>query len=88
MEIKTVNRTIRPESHQSKDPYRVKIGKRNFYNKLIVNITHEKLGFVGSFEFGGDAIAPYESIHFKAEEQNGKVEITWVQNIAVKKMIL
>jgi hypothetical protein len=53
-----------------------------------VNIYHESLGAIGSFEFDGKAIAPYESIHFKADERNGKVEITWVQNIPVKKLIL
>jgi hypothetical protein len=88
VEIKTVNRTIRPTTHKSENSYRVKIGERNFYDKLIVNIYHESLGAIGSFEFDGKAIAPYESIHFKADERNGKVEITWVQNIPVKKLIL
>jgi len=88
METKTVNRTIHPETHKSENTYRVKIGKRNFYNKLIVSISHQNTGLIGSFEFDGKEIAPYESIHFKANEVKGKVEITWVQNIAVKKMIL
>ncbi len=88
MKIKTVNRTIHPETHKSDNSYRVKIGKRNYYDKLIVNISHEKLGFIGSFEFEKEAIAPDERIHFKAEEQEGKVKVTWVQNIAVKRMII
>jgi hypothetical protein len=88
MEIKTVNRTIRPATHKSENSYRVKIGKRNFYDKLIVNINHESLGAVGIFEIEGKAIAPYESIHFKANEKSGRVEITWVQIIPVKKVIL
>lgn len=88
MEIKTVNRTIRPTTHRSENSYRVKIGERNFYDKLTLNICHESLGAVSSFEFDGKAIAPYESIHFKANERYGKVDITWVQNIPVKKVIL
>jgi hypothetical protein len=88
MEIKTVNRTIRPATHKSESPYRVKIGKKNFYDLLVVNIFHDKLGKVGSFEFNGKEIAPYESIHFKAGEREGRIEIKWVQDVVVKKMVL
>lgn len=79
--IKTVNRIIRPSTHKSEHSYRVKIGDRNFYDKLIVNIHHEKYGFMDTYIFEGEAIAPYESIHFKAEENNGTINIKWVQKI-------
>lgn len=88
MEIKTVNRTIHPNTHKSENSYRVKIGKKNFYDKLIVNISHENIGFLGRFEFDGKEIAEYESIHFKATEIKEKVEIKWVQNIVAKKVII
>jgi hypothetical protein len=83
--IKTVDRTIRPSTHKSEHSYRVKIGERNFYDKLIVNIHHEKYGFIDTYIFEGEKIAPYESIHFKAEETAGKIEIKWVQQIQFSK---
>jgi hypothetical protein len=81
MEIKTVNRTIHPDTHDSNNSYRDKIGKRNFYDKLIVNISHDKKGFINTYVFDGKEIAGYESIHFKAREVNGEVKIEWVQNL-------
>jgi hypothetical protein len=81
MEIKTVNRTIHPDIHKSENSYRVKIGKRNFYDKLIVNIHHENTRFVGTYIFEGKDIASYESIHFKTEEIEGKIKIHWIQDI-------
>lgn len=83
--IKTVNRTIHPSTHKSENSYRVKIGKRNYYDQLIVNISHEKNGFLTTYIFDGKEIAPYESIHFKAEEVEGKVHINWVQKISYLK---
>lgn len=79
--IKIVNRTIHPDTHDSANSYRVKIGKRGFYDKLIVNIDHESLDFKETFVFDGEAIRKYESIHFKATENNDKVQIQWVQNL-------
>lgn len=81
MNIKTVNRTIRPDTHVSDNSYRVKIGKRNFYDQLIVNINHEKLNFKKTYVFDGKQIADYESIHFKAIVSNEKVIINWMQNL-------
>ena len=81
MNIKTVNRTIHPDTHDSDNSYRVKIGKRNFYDQLIVNINHEKSNFKKTYVFEGKQIADYESIHFKAIESNEKVIINWVQNL-------
>ena len=81
MNIKTVNRTIHPDTHDSENSYRVKIGKRNFYDQLIVNINHENLDFKETYIFDGKQIADYESIHFKAIESNDKITINWVQNL-------
>ena len=83
MNIKTVNRTIHPDTHKSENSYRVKLGKRN-YDQLVVNIDHEKLGTIGVDLFDGKDIADYESIHFKAEEAGGKVTINWVQKLNYK----
>ena len=88
MEIKTVNRTIHPDTHKPENSYRVRIGKKDFYDLLVVNIFHENAGKIGTFEFTAKEIASYESIHFMAKDLNGKVEIVWVQDVAVKKMIL
>lgn len=49
--IKIVNRTIHPDTHDSANSYRVKIGKRNYYEKLIVNINHEKFDFDETYIF-------------------------------------
>jgi len=86
MKTKTVNRTIHPDTHDSKNSYRVKIGKKNYYDQLVVNVDHEKLGVVGTYIFEGKQIGEYESLHFKAEESNGIVSINWVENIAFKKV--
>jgi len=85
MNVKTVNRTIHPDTHESDNSYRVKIGKSNFYDQLVVNISHDKKGFIGTYVFDGNDIAPYESIHFKAREINGEVKIEWVQNLKFRK---
>lgn len=79
--VKTVNRTIRPDSHKSENSYRVKIGKRGFYDQLVVNITHENNDFKETYIFDGEDIACYESIHFKADEHDGEIKIQWVQDI-------
>lgn len=84
--IKTVNRTIHPITHKSENSYRVRIGERNFYNQLIVNIDHEDFGFIGTYLFDGKEIANYESIHFKAIEADGQVTIKWVQNLKYNKI--
>lgn len=83
--IKIVNRTIHPKTHDMKNSYRVKIGKRNYYDKLIVNINHEELDFKETYIFDGSIIKEYESIHFKASENDGKIQIQWVQNIQFTK---
>lgn len=88
MKIKEVNRTIHPDSHKSENSYRLKIGKRNYYDRLIVNIFHEEKGFIDSYIFEGEDIASFESIHFKAEETNNAVNIYWVQNIKHTKQII
>lgn len=85
MKTKTVNRTIHPDTHESKNSYRMKIGKRNYYDQLIVNIDHDNVGFIGTYIFSGSEIAPYESIHFKAVENNGIVAINWVQKLKFEK---
>jgi hypothetical protein len=85
METKIVNRTIHPDTHKSENSYRVKIGKINFYDQLIVNIHHEKIGFIGTYIFEGKEIASYESIHFKAEETTGIVNIQWIQKLKFQK---
>jgi hypothetical protein len=84
--IKTVNRTIHPDTHDSQNSYRVKIGKRNFYDKLIVNINHEKLDFNETYIFDGEVIKDYESIHFKSTEMKNTVQIQWVQNLNFTKL--
>lgn len=83
--VKTVNRTIRPKTHDSANSYRVKIGRRDYYDKLIVNIDHEASDFNETYVFSGEEIKGYESIHFKAFERNGKVQIQWVQNLKFTK---
>ena len=86
MEIKTVTRRIHPDSHKSESPYRVKIGKCNFYDQLIVDIFHDKLGFIGTYQFSKESIKDYESIHFKAIEKGEVVQIKWVQDIEFTKI--
>ncbi len=86
MVTKTVNRTIHPSTHKSEHSYRVKIGKRNYYDQLIVHINHENKNFNETYVFDGEAIAAFESIHFKAEEINGNILIQWVQNIKYSKL--
>jgi hypothetical protein len=81
MKIKTVNRTIRPSSHKAENSYRVKIGKRNYYDKVVVNINHESNTFQATYEFDGKQVENYESIHFKANENKGNVSIDWVQKL-------
>lgn len=83
--IKTVNRTIHPDTHDSANSYRVKIGKRDYYEKLIVNINHEKSDYQETFVFDGSEIKNYESIHFKATENKDTVQIQWVQNLKFTK---
>lgn len=84
MKVKTVNRTIHPDSHEANNSYRVKIGKKNYYDQLIVNIKHEKLPFKCTYVFEGNGIANFESIHFKAEENEGAIKINWVQTLEFK----
>jgi len=84
MKVKTVHRTIHPDTHKAEHSYRVKIGKRNYYDQLLVHIDHEEIGSIGTYVFEGKVIAPYESIHFKAEEDNGGVHINWVQELDYK----
>ncbi len=84
MKIKTVNRTIHPDTHETKNSYRVKIGKKNYYDQLVVNVNHEKLSFQCTYVFEGNEIADYESIHFKAGERDGTVKINWVQALEFK----
>jgi hypothetical protein len=79
--VKTANRTIHPASHKSKNAYRVKIRERGFYDQLVVKIMHENNDFKETYIFDGEAIAPYESIHFNADEHNGEIKINWVQDI-------
>ncbi|MCD7968784.1 MAG: hypothetical protein LUF87_00300 [Alistipes sp.] len=80
-EIKTVNRTIHPDTHKETISYRVKIGKKNYYNQLVVNIDHDNYGFIGTYVFSRDEIANYESIHFKALDTDNGVKIEWLQNL-------
>lgn len=84
MKVKTVYRTIHPDTHKAENSYRVRIGKRNYYDQLLVHIDHEKVGVIGTYVFERSVIAPYESIHFKASERGGKVSVNWVQDLVYK----
>lgn len=84
MKTKTVNRTIRPSTRELDSSYRVKIGKRNYYDQLIVNIDHESTDFKVTYIFQGSDIAKYESIHFKVHEYNDEIRIEWVQDLNYK----
>lgn len=72
------NRTIRPSSRQeASKSYKIDTKKVNSGDTLIVNIDHESEGFNWTFRFKGSDVSAKNSIHFKVDVSENRINITW-----------
>lgn len=74
----TRNRTLRPSTRKETSSYKVNTEKVGANDTLVVTIDHESIPFEKVYKFRGADIANKKSIHFKAEESDSKISITWI----------
>lgn len=73
------NRVIRPSTRaESSDNYKVETEAVSIADVLLVNVTHESLGINAAFKFEGKSIADKRSIHFKINESEDSIIISWI----------
>lgn len=73
------NRVIRPSTRaESSDSYKIDTKVVGATNKLLVNVSHENRSINLTYKFEGRNIADRNSIHFKVNETEESITISWV----------
>lgn len=75
------NRTIRPSTRDTESAYRVKVENAKPDDEIIIFIDHESMDYRSIYKCTGELFQKSDSIYFRVEMENGKVQIKWGNNI-------
>jgi len=71
------NRTIRPSTRDVDSAYRVKVNNAAPNDEVVIFIDHESMDFRTIYKCTGELFQDSDSIYFKVEDDNGKLNIIW-----------
>ena len=71
------NRTIRPSTRDANSPYRVKVDNAKLDDEIVIFIDHESMDYRTIYKCTGELFQASDSIYFKVELDNGKIQINW-----------
>ncbi len=73
------NRVIRPSTRSElSDNYKIDTEAVSLADVLLVTVTHESLGINETYKFEGKTLADKRSIHFRVNESEGSIIISWI----------
>jgi hypothetical protein len=71
------NRTIRPSTRDINSAYRIKVDNARPDDEIVIFIDHESMDFRTTYKCTGELFQVTDSIYFKVEDDNGKLNIIW-----------